>query len=112
MTLAFEPLPTRPATPVWTLVTCTGDGDHPGCGRTFSLKPRAARALAAGDRSPLCRWCRYGVTMLVTDEERQFWLDRFTAVEIREMGRALDMLCPGDWRAGFTFTLPGEVEAA
>ncbi len=108
MSVAERTLRTARATEPWTLVSCEE------CGRTFHLKPRAVRALIAGDRSARCDRCIFGLPLVVTDEERRFWLERFTVGELVEIATA----CWGSpaawddsWRAGFTFTIPGEVAA-
>lgn len=59
------------------------------CGHEYGVHSRQARALKAGTREPLCSFCRtpgdgpYRRQFKVTEADRQFWLDRFTIMEIR-----------------------------
>lgn len=82
------------------------------CGRPFSVRARALRAIRAGDRSERCGFCIHGSPLVVTDELRRWWLERFSMEEIRLMGRAIEETAGAEWRSGFLFLVPGAEQAA
>lgn len=87
------------------LVRCS----EPGCGRFYAVGARALRAIRAGERSARCPLCAYRVRLIVTDELRAFWIERFTLAEIRAIALASwgdpgeDGDWGGGWRDGFEF---------
>jgi hypothetical protein len=76
------------------------------CGRPFSVRMRAYRKIRVGERLPVCHLCSYDVPLVITDELRLFWLERFEMDEILQVaehawGPRKDW---GDgWRDGFEF---------
>lgn len=62
------------------------------CGDARFVSDRHARALGEGKFSGMCPDCRKRPRVRVTQQYRNYWLDRFTMDEIREMGGALDLL--------------------
>lgn len=106
--LAERPNPPRARDQLWTLVACEG------CGRTFNIRPRAARRLRQDKRSAQCQFCVQGIVLEVTDEHRAFWLERFSREEIVEIAEAswgLRRRWGSEWRRGFVF-LPSRLEEA
>jgi hypothetical protein len=83
------------------------------CHRIFSVRMRAARAIKAGQRKPVCHLCAGGVVVVVDDAMRSFWLEQFTMDEIRQIGEwAWGPVAKWDpsWRDGTGFmptTIPG-----
>lgn len=82
------------------------------CGHEYGVHARQARALRAGTREPLCSFCRrpgdgpFRRQFRVTEADRQFWLERFTAEEILDIA----VKCWGpvgewtdDWKSEFVF---------
>jgi hypothetical protein len=74
------------------LLTCR-DGEL-GCGITFVVSARYARAVRRGEYRSLCRRCSNErrsrkPRSLPSDSERRFWLTRFSDEEILEMALAL-----------------------
>ncbi len=93
---------------LWTLVACES------CGRTFNIRPRAARRLRQDQRTAQCQFCLQGIVLEVTDEYRLFWLAQFSRQEIVEIAEAswgARLSWSSDWRSGFVF-LPSRLEEA
>jgi len=60
------------------------------CGDEFELSARRARDHRNADTTPRCRRCRYGAKPpKVTQAMRDYWLERFTVDEIRELAGAM-----------------------
>lgn len=62
----------------------------PQCGQQRDVSYRSARRIETGELSGKCRSCISPVT--VTQAHRNYWLDRFTITEIRELAAGLDLL--------------------
>jgi hypothetical protein len=69
-----RPYKARPNRPV--MVEC------PKCAQTRDVTQRTALRIRNGETTGLCEVCRLTDPVEVTDELRQWWLDRFTLNEI------------------------------
>lgn len=84
------------------------------CGRVFSVRARAERAIRRGERTAKCHMCRRGVPLVVDDVMRAFWLSLYTMAELVEIAEASwgpRSDWPESWRKGFTF-VPSTIELA
>jgi hypothetical protein len=72
------------------LVSC---GD---CGGSFELSARRARIYRNEGTAPRCADCRSAREPVVTPALRDYWLDRYTLDEIRELAACLDTLAGSD----------------
>src|SRR4029079_7564622 len=60
------------------------------CGGAFELSARNARVHRKRGSAPKCSRCRYGAKPpKVTQAMRDYWLERFTLDEIRELAAAM-----------------------
>jgi hypothetical protein len=64
----------------------------PGCGGARFISHRHNLSIDKGEHSPLCPLCRHPATFTVKPEHRNYWLQRFSMTEIREMAAGLELL--------------------
>ncbi|MEJ7569992.1 MAG: hypothetical protein WKF41_17220 [Gaiellaceae bacterium] len=59
-------------------------------GETFELSARNELNWRRRGRQPVCRPCRHPTPQtVITEDDRRYWLDRFTLEEIRELAREI-----------------------
>jgi hypothetical protein len=54
---------------------------------------RTFRDLRAGGRQPFCDPCKRPASIVITEEHKAYWLERFSRAEIAFMATCVDQYC-------------------
>lgn len=63
-----------------------------GCGSPWRVSQTYARRVSNGQFAGICRNCRYPTRIHVTQAHRNYWTDRYSMDEIRELAAGLHTL--------------------
>jgi hypothetical protein len=69
----------------------------PSCDVPRRVTARTERRIRSGENSGWCDHCRYQTEPKVTEELKQWWLERYTLDEIQVLGRALATPAADEW---------------